>query len=136
MLKQFPTVELIKAIQTRIKAGTGRKCLDAVRKNEKSPFIYAEFKQSRPANSKTMFMTDYTVYIHAISEPTDSSVPILKYIGEIEEAMTQDIEIPEPYSLVMQTYSGVMSNYTEETKEKHAVLSFTFRIAYGFKSKI
>lgn len=136
MLKQFPILELIKAVQKRVKDGTGKKCLDAVKKNEKSPFFYVEFKQNKPANSKTMYMTDYTVYLHAISEPTESSVPILKYIGELEEALTQDIEIPEPYILVMQTYNGVISNYTEETKEKHAVLSFTFRVAYGFMCKI
>ena len=136
MLKQFPITELIKAIQKQVKAGTGHECLDHVGRNEQSPFYFVEFRQSRPANSKTMYMTDYVVYVHVIAEPSDSSVPVYKYIQELEEALTQDIEVPEPYNHVMQTDNGVISIYTDETNEKHAVVSFTFRISYGFKCKI
>ena len=136
MLKQFPITELIKAIQKRVKDGTGRRCLDHVEKNEKSPFYFVEFRQNRPVNSKTMYVMDYTVYVHVIAEPSDSSVPVYKYIQELEEALSQDIEIPEPYNLVMQTDNGVISIYTDETNEKHGIVSFTFRVSYGFKCKI
>lgn len=136
MLKQFPITELIKAIQTRVIAGTGRKCLDHVERNEVSPFYYVEFRQSRPGNSKTMFVQDYTVYIHVITEKTESSVPMYRYIQELEEALTQDIDIPDPYNLVMQINNGVVSIYREETDELHGVVSFVFRISYGWKCKI
>lgn len=136
MMKQFPITGLIAAIQKRVKDGTGRKCLDHVKKNERSPFYYVEFRQNRPVNSKTMYMMDYTVYIHVITEPIDSSVPVYKYIQELEEALSQDIEIQSPYNLVMQTDDGIISIYKDETNEKHGVVSFTFRISYGFKCKL
>ena len=136
MLKQFPITELIKAIQAQVRTGTGRKCLDHVEQNEQSPFYYVEFRQSRPGKSKTMFVQDYDVYIHVVTEETESSVPLYRYIQELEEALTQDISIPEPYHLVMQTDNGVVSNYREETDELHGVVSFTFRISYGWKCKM
>ena len=129
MLKQFPITELIKQIQATIKAGTGKKCYDHVEKNQKAPFIYAEFINSRPANTKTMYCTDYNVSLHIVAEPNTS-------IEELESALTVDISIPDPYNLIMQTLNGVQSIYTdEENKEKHAVLSYTFRICYGFMIK-
>ena len=135
-LKQFPITELIKAIQNRVRDGTGRKCLDHVERNEQSPFYCVEYRRSTPANSKTMYVTDHLVYIHVIAEPTDSSVPVYKYIQELQEALTQDIVIPEPYSLVMQTDNGVVTIYTDETNEKHGVVSFTFRVCYGYICKV
>lgn len=136
MLKQFPITELIKAIQAQVAAGTGMKCLDFVKKDEPSPFYYVVFNKNEPVNSKTMFMSDYVVYIHVVAEPDDSSVPVYKYIQELEEALTTDITIPDPYILVMQTDNGVQTIYTDETNEKHAVLQFTFRVAYGWKCKL
>lgn len=135
MLKQFPVTELIKAIQKRVRDGTGRKCLDHVGKNEPSPFYFVEFRQSRPANSKTMYIVDYMIYIHVIAEPAASSVPVYKYIQELEEALSEDIIVIEPYNLVTQTDGGVVSIYREETNEIHGVVSFTFKISYGFKCK-
>lgn len=136
MLKQFPITDLIKAVQERVKNGTGKKCLDHVEQNEQSPFYYVEFIQSKPVKSKTMYVMDYTVYVHIIAEPSDSSVPVYKYIQELEEALTQDVDIPEPYNLVMQVDRGVISIYQDETGEKHGIVAFDFRISYGFKCKI
>ena len=83
-----------------------------------------------------MYCTDYNVSLHIVAEPNTSSVPIYKTIEELETALTVDISIPEPYNLIMQTSNGVQSIYTdEENKEKHAVLSYTFRICYGFMIK-
>lgn len=135
MLKQFPITELIKAIQTQVRAGTGMKCFDHVEKDEESPFYYVEFRQSRPGNSKTMFVQDYIVYIHVVTEESESSVPVYKYIELLEEALTQDINIPDPYNLVMQVDNGVQSIYREETGEIHGIVNFTFRISYGWKCK-
>lgn len=135
MLKQFPITELIKAVQAQVQAGTGKKCLDHVERDETSPFYFVEFRQSTPGNSKTMFVQDYLIYIHAVTEQTESSVPLYKYIEELEEALTQDISIPDPYNLVFQRDNGVISIYREETDEMHGIVSFTFRISYGWKCK-
>mgnify|MGYP000355331848 CR=1 FL=1 len=54
----------------------------------------------------------------------------------IEEALTEDITLPEGFSLVYQISDGVEAVYEEtETKEKHAVLPVRFKVAYGYKIK-
>ena len=136
MLKQFPITSLIAAIQNRVKTGTGMRCLDHVEQDEESPFFYVEFRQSLPGNSKTMYVMDYIVFVHAITEEAESSVPVYKYIEALQEAMTEDVVVPSPYNLVFQTDNGVQSIYREETGELHAIVSYTFRISYGFKCKI
>ena len=61
---------------------------------------------------------------------------IHKLIEDLQEAMTEDIELPEPFELIMQTDGGVQTIKTDETKEKHAIVSYTFMVCYGFKCKI
>lgn len=135
-LKQFPITSLIAAIQKTVQDGTGKKCLDFVPKDQPSPFYYVEFIGSQPGNSKTMFVTDYTVYIHVISEESESTVPVYKYMDDLSESLTEDISIPDPYWLVFQRNDGVKSVYREETGEVHGVVQYTFRISHGWKAKI
>ena len=134
--KQLDITDLIASIQDRVRTGTGMKCLDHVGKNEKSPFYYTVFNGDVPVNSKTMYVKDYNVLIHVISEPSDSSVPVYGYIRKLQEAMSEDIALPEGFTLVMQTDNGVRSIKTDETNEKHAVCAYTFRVSYGFKCKV
>lgn len=136
MLKQLGLVELIAAIQKKIDKNTGLKCYDAVQKDTPSPFYFAEVISKRLAHSKTMYRDIYTVWIHAVAEPGESSVSIYKLIQKLEEALTEDIELPEGIELIMQTNNGVQTIKTDETKEKHAVLAYEFMVCYGFKCKI
>ena len=135
MLQQFSIIELIKQIQKAVLSGTGKKCYDHVEKGQVSPFYYTEIVQSKPANTKTMYVTEYTVNIHVVSESGKTSVPLFKEIQALEEAMTADIDIPEPYELIYQMYNGIQSVYTEDTNEKHAVLNYTFKVCYGYMMK-
>ena len=135
MLQQFSIIELIKQIQKAVLSGTGKKCYDHVEKGQVSPFYYAEIVQSKSANTKTMYVTEYTVNIHVVSESGKTSVPLFKEIQALEEAMTADIDIPEPYELIYQMYNGIQSVYTEDTNEKHAVLNYTFKVCYGYMMK-
>ena len=135
MLQQFSIIELIKQIQKAVLSGTGKKCYDHVEKGQVSPFYYAEIVQSKPANTKTMYVTEYTVNIHVVSESGKTSVPLFKEIQALEEAMTADIDIPEPYELIYQMYNGIQSIYTEDTNEKHAVPNYTFKVCYGYMMK-
>ena len=57
-------------------------------------------------------------------------------INQLEEALTEDIVLPDDYELIMQTNNGIQTIKQDETKEKHAVLSYEFMICYGFKCKI
>ena len=136
MYKQIGLTDLISAIQKKIEVHTGTMCYDAVPENAPSPFYFAEIIGKRPAHSKTMWRDIFTVWIHAVAEPGKSSVKIYRLIQELEEALTEDIELPEGFYLIMQTNNGVQTIKTDETNEKHAVLAYEFMICYGFKCKI
>lgn len=134
--KQMGLVDLISAIQNKVEERTGLRCYDAVPVNKPSPFYYAEVVGKRPAHSKTMWRDIFTVWIHAIAEPGESSVQIYELIQNLEEALTEDIELSEEYELIMQTNNGIQTIKTDETKEKHAVLAYEFMVCYGYKCKI
>ena len=134
--KQMGLVDLISAIQKKVEERTGLRCYDAVPINKPSPFYYAEVVGKRPAHSKTMWRDIFTVWIHAIAEPGESSVQIYELIQNLEEALTEDIDLPEEYQLIMQTNNGTQTIKTDETKEKHAVLAYEFMVCYGYKCKI
>lgn len=136
MYRQLGLLDLIAAIQAKVEKRTGIKCYDAVPDKAPSPFYFAEVVGKRPAHSKTMWRDVFTVWIHIVAEPTDSSVPIYGYIQMLEEALTEDIRLPEGFELVMQTNNGVQTIKTDETNEKHAVLAYEFMVCYGFKWKI
>ncbi len=94
---QLGLVDLISAIQMRIEGKTGLKCYDAVPPDAPSPFYFAEVTGKRPAHSKTMFRDVFTVWIHAISEPEESSVQIYELIQCLVEALTEDVELPKDF---------------------------------------
>ena len=132
--KLSPTV-LLAAIQEKVESLTGLTCYDAVPVNAESPFYFAELLRILPANTKTMYRDNYTVWIHCIAEKSDSSVGVYRLIEQLEEALTEDITLPEPFTLVMQTDGGVQTIKTDESGEKHAVVTFEFMVCYGFKCK-
>lgn len=136
MYKQLGLVDLIHGIQAKVEEKTGVKCYDAVPRNAPSPFYFAEVIGKRPAHTKTMYRDVYTVWIHAIAQPGDSSVQIYEMIQQLEEALTEDVSLPEGFELILQASNGVQTIKTDETNEKHAVLSFEFTVCYGFKCKI
>lgn len=136
MYKQLGLLDLIHAVQEKIEGKTGLRCYDAVPDNAPSPFYFAEVVNKRPAHTKTMYRDVFTVWIHAIAEPGESSVRVYELTQLLEEAMTEDIILPDDFELILQTNNGVQRIKTDETNEKHAVLAFEFTVCYGFKCKI
>lgn len=136
MLKKLSFVDLVASIMSLLKTNTGEKVFDYVPVNEKSPLIYIEAAGKEPSDTKTMFFEIYKVNIHAVSEPYEGNTAIYNLINKIEEALTEDITLPEGFTLIFQISDGVNSIYDEpETKEKHAVLPVRFKVAYGYKIK-
>lgn len=135
-LERLGIATLIAAIQQKIESETGLRCYDFVEDNTESPFYFAELVQMAPANTKTAFRDRFTVWIHAIAEESDSSEGVYGLIQSLEEAMTEDISVPEGFDLVQQIYNGVQVIKKDETGEKHAVCAFDFIVSYGFKVKI
>ena len=134
MLKKLSIVDLISAIQKKVEEKTGLRCYDDAN-NKPSPFYLVEFVNKRDASSKTMFCDIFSVFLHAIASPNVGSVEIYKMITTLEEAMTEDIELPDGYTVITQTETGVNNVQTDESGEKHAVLLFEFKICYGYKIK-
>lgn len=135
MYKGLGLVDLISAIQLKVEDKTGLKCCDAVPSNAPSPFYFAEVVQKKADNTKTMLRDVFTVFIHAVAEPTGSSEQIYDLIQKLEEALSEEIELPEEFELILQTENGLQALKTDETNEKHAVVSYDFTVCYGYKFK-
>ncbi|HIW85854.1 MAG TPA: DUF5072 domain-containing protein [Candidatus Eubacterium faecipullorum] len=135
MLKKLSFVDLIAALIALLKQNTAAKVYDYVPQDAPSPLIYIEAAGKQANDTKAMFCEVYSVNIHAVAEPYEGNTAIYKLINEIEEALTEDITLPEGFDVIYQLSDGVEAIYEEETKEKHAVLPVRFKVAYGYKIK-
>ena len=134
--QKLSPVTLIAAVQDKIERLTDLRCYDHVPMNEESPLYFAEITRIQPANSKTMYRDVYSVAIHCIAEESPSSVGVYNLIENLQSALSEEITLPEPFTLVMQTDNGVQSIKTDESGEKHAIVNFDFMVSYGFMCKI
>ena len=134
--QKLSPVTLIAAVQDKIERLTDLRCYDHVPMNEESPLYFAEIARIQPANSKTMYRDVYSVAIHCIAEESPSSVGVYNLIENLQSALSEDITLPEPFELVMQTDNGVQTIKTDESGEKHAIVSYDFTVCYGFICKL
>ena len=134
--QKLSPVTLMEAVQDKIERLTDLRCYDHVPMNEESPLYFAEIIRIQPANSKTMFRDVYSVAIHCIAEESPSSVGVYNLIENLQSALSEDISLPEPFTLVMQTDNGAQTIKTDESGEKHAIVNFDFMVSYGFMCKI
>lgn len=134
--QKLSPVTLIAAVQDKVESLTELRCYDHVPLNEASPLYFAEITRIQPANSKTMYRDVYSVAIHCIAEESPSSVGVYNLIENLQSALSEDIILPEPFELVMQTDNGVQTIKTDESGEKHAIVNFDFMVSYGFMCKI
>ena len=135
MLVKMDTVEIHKILKNHIETRTELRCYDTVPKTAPAPFYYAELIGKKQDNTKTMWREVFTFAIHCIAAPDAGSVSIYEMIDKLEEALTDDLNLPEPYWLVLQTSNGLQTLKQDETNEKHAVLTYDFTVCYGFKTK-
>ena len=134
--QKLSPVTLVAAVQDKVESLTELRCYDHVPLNEESPLYFAEIIRIQPANSKTMFRDVYSVAIHCIAEESPSSVGVYNLIENLQSALSEDIILPEPFTLVMQTDNGVQTIKTDESGEKHAIVSYDFTVCYGFICKL
>lgn len=134
--QKLSPVTLIAAVQDKVESLTDLRCYDHVPLNEASPLYFAEITRIQPANSKTMYRDVYSVAIHCIAEESPSSVGVYNLIENLQSALSEDIILPEPFTLVMQTDNGVQTIKTDESGEKHAIVSYDFTVCYGFICKL
>lgn len=134
--QKLSPVTLVAAVQDKVESLTDLRCCDHVPLNEASPLYFAEITRIQPANSKTMYRDVYSVAIHCIAEESPSSVGVYNLIENLQSALSEDIILPEPFTLVMQTDNGVQTIKTDESGEKHAIVSYDFTVCYGFICKL
>lgn len=136
MLKKISLTDLHATIKDKIEDKTGLRCYDVVDTDIRGPFYFLQCVGKQDNSTKTMFVEDFKFYVHAISD-TDRATEIYDLIQKVEEALTEDIDLGCEFNLVRQTEDGIVQILTEQgTKEKHAVLSYTFSVCYGYKVKI
>ena len=134
--QKLSPVTLVAAVQDKVETLTELRCYDYVPINEASPLYFAEITRIQPENSKTMYRDVYSVAIHCIAEESPSSVGVYNLIENLQSALSEDIILPEPFTLVMQTDNGVQTIKTDESGEKHAIVSYDFTVCYGFICKL
>lgn len=136
MLKRMSVAEFLGAVFDHIEEKTGIPCYDDPVDKE-SPFYSTQLMKTEPADTKTSFVDRYEVWVHCISSPSApySNQPVLDLVTKLEEVMTEEISVCEPYRLNRQVYKGLQTLKKDESNEGHAILSFDFFICYGFKFK-
>ena len=135
MYRQIDITALLEAIKKKVETCTALSCYDAVPRNAPAPFYAMELVMSRPADSKTFYRQAYTVNIYSIAQASPSTAPVLHLVRRLEEALTEDIELPCGFILESQVNNGVMAIGTDESGEKRATNTYTFIIRYGVKRK-
>lgn len=137
MLKRLSIAEFLGCLISHIEEATGIPCYDSP-DNRESPLYSVQLIRSEPAHTKTMYVDHFEVWVHCISEPVRpqySNAPVLALVQTLEEAMSDDVALPEPYRMYMQVYNGLQTLKMDESKEGHAVLSYDFHVCYGFRCK-
>lgn len=135
MYQKLGLTDLVSAIQIKVNEKTGLSCYDEMSLDATRPFYFVEVVQKKSANTKTMLRETFNVDIHIISEPSSKLERIYKLIQMVEEALSENIELPNDFELIFQNEDGLKALKTEETKEKHAILSYKFMVCYGYKLK-
>lgn len=138
MIKRLSILDMHIAVKNLIETHSDLTLLDNIELDQPAPFAYFEVVEKVPDDTKTMFVDKFTIHIHVISkrEENGSSIPHYANIQSIEEVFTKRMKLDDPYEIFRQSNDGLISNLTDETGEKHAVLSFSFWVSYGFKVKI
>lgn len=133
-VKKLSFIEVLSSIQEKVEVKTGLRCYDDIPKNAKLPFYFVEIIGQEPNPSKMMFKEIYDINIHVFAEG-GSSVKLFNAIKDLEESLTEEINIPEPYRLMGQNPKGVQRIFTDSDGSKHAIMGYGFEIFYGYKIK-
>lgn len=137
MLRRLSPTELLSVLINHVESRTGIRLYDNP-EGKKSPFYSFDSIEREPNNTKTMFMDRFSLSIHCISAPPlgeYSSQPVLEMENRLEEALTDELELPEPYELVHQECQGINAVKRDPSGEGHAVVSYNFDVCYGFRCK-
>ena len=151
MYQKLSFTSVLAAIIQKVEQNTGLRCYDGIPKDAEMPYYHVQMVGTIPEPSKTMQKDRYQVVILVFADaPNGSSVPIFEAIQKLEEALTEDIELPgdfyfitpvfgiddDDYEVTLQIPNGLSQILDEEDGTKHAVLGYDFVVFSGYKVKI
>ncbi|MEY8314152.1 DUF5072 family protein [Adlercreutzia muris] len=136
MYRRLSIAQFLGSLIGFIEERTGVKCYDDP-DNKPSPLYSVQLVRTQPQNTKTMYIDTYEVWVHCISEAVQphSNAPVLNLVQTLEEALSTDLPLPEPFKLYRQEYEGLQTLKRDESGEGHAVLAYRFFICYGYRCK-
>ena len=136
MMQRIGIGEFLGCLIDHIEQATGTRCYDSPR-DKASPLYSVELVSTEDKQTKTMFLDVFNVNVHCVSEEVRpySNAPVLRLVQALQEALTDDIELPEPFFLNSQTCNGLRSIKEDASGEGHAVLSYSFQVCYAFRCK-
>ncbi|MGO5010794.1 DUF5072 family protein [Niallia sp. Sow4_A1] len=135
MLQKLSFISVLSAVIQKVEANTGLRCYDVVSKDNLVPYYHAEIVGSIPEKSKTMQKDRYQVVMHVHTEG-NGSTKVFNAIQKLEEALTEDIDLPGDYEVTLQLPTGVSQIFDEADGTKHAVVGYDFVVFSGYKMKI
>lgn len=136
MIQKLSFTTVLSSIIKKVEEKTGLRCYDSIPTDAPVPFYFAEIVGQLPDPSKTMLKERYQVFIHVFADGSNGSVPVFEGIQKLEESLSEEIELPEEYEIVMQIPNGLQRIIDEPDGIKHAVMGYDFVIFYGYKMKI
>lgn len=133
MIKKLNITQIHAALRTLIETNTGMKAYDVVPVDAPAPFYFIEVAGRENIDTKALLRERVTVNVHGIAADTAG---VYDLINSLDEAMTEEIALPEGYELIRQIDNGLSGILIDETEERHSVCSYSFDICYGTKIKI
>lgn len=133
-MRRLSPVDLVGAVCRRIRDGTGLDCLTDP-KDRRSPYYAVLLEGSRPGKSKAMRLDVFTLSVYCVSAHADTQGPVLGMVGDAEEAMERDIDLPCGFTVVKQVDTGVQSVGSVPTGEWSAVIGYEITVSYGLIAK-
>ena len=83
-----------------------------------------------------MWAEVFSLWIHVIAEEGNKKIKVYELIEDLEDALTEEIPLPDHVTLIRQEETGVQSLTQDETGEMHAIIEYEIKVSYGFKAKI
>lgn len=137
MEKRLSFIVLKRAVIDLIKKNTVYDIFDAVPKDYQGVHYAIGQITHEPVRHKTMHRTQFMVPIHIFTPPDNGSSLLMdKAIVELEEALTEFVDLPEEYQLVHQEVANMAPAYEMEDGYKQSILTFQFDVFHGYKMKI
>lgn len=135
MIKKLSFITLTKSVIDLIEKNTGLRCYDTIPKNAKMPYYQVQFAGQKPIPQKTMWQEEYHMHVKVYTSG-NNNVDSYKAIQNLEEAMTEAIQLPKGYELKSQIPLGAVAFLEDkEEKYKQVVVGYKFEITYGYKIK-